>query len=122
MKFVLFIGWVLLIFICSDLVGSALRFGQSLRPRGQASATGHGGEHGAPVDFVHSTLLGFATLWVSLSVAYALGIATQGVIVAFIGFSALAAALAQRRHVVSWARSRLTLWGLVGAVALCARG
>jgi hypothetical protein len=123
MKFVLFIGWVLLIFICSDLVGSALRFGQSLRPRGQASGMGRGlgtGERGAPVDFVHSTLLGFATLWVSLSVAYALGIATQGLIVAFIGFSALAAALVQRRHVVSWARSRLTLWGLVGAVALLA--
>lgn len=123
MKLVLFIGWVLLIFICSDLVGSALRFRLSLLPWRQELATGRErgtGEGGAPVDFVHSTLLGFATLWVSLSVAYALGIATQGLIVTFIGFSALAAALVQRRRVVTWARSRLTLWGLVGAVALLA--
>ena len=123
MKLVLFIGWLLLIFICSDLVGSALRLRLSLLPRRQAWATGGPGkgELGAPVDFVHSTLLGFATLWVSLSVAYAIGIATQGVIVAFIGFSAVAAALVtQRRDVVGWARSRLTLWGLVGAVALFA--
>ena len=123
MKLVLFLGWVLLVFICSDLVGSALRFGLSLRPGGQASALGHGrgtSERGGPVDFVHSTLSGFATLWVGLSVAYAIGIATQGAIVAFIGFSTLAAALVQRRHVVSWVRSRLTLWGLVGAVALLA--
>lgn len=123
MKLVLFIGWVLLIFICSDLVGSALRFRLSLLPQRQAWATRRGPgkvELSAPVDFVHSTLLGFATIWVSLSVAYALGIATQGLIVAFIGFSAVAAALVQRRHVVGWARSRLTLWGLVGAVVLLA--
>jgi hypothetical protein len=123
MKFVLFIGWVLLIFICSDLVGSALRFRLSLLSQRQASAIDHGrciGKRGAPVDFVHSTLLGFATLWLGLSVAYAIGIATQGLIVAFIGFSAVAAALAQYRNVISWAHSRLTLWGLVAAVALLA--
>jgi hypothetical protein len=120
MNLVLFIGWVLAIFICSDLVGSALRFGPSSR---QALAAGEGrgaGERGCPVDFVHSTLLGFAAIWVGLSVAYAIGIATQGVIVAFIGVSAVAAALVQRRHIVGWARSRLTLWVLVGAVALLA--
>ena len=123
MKLVLFIGWVLLIFICSDLVGSALWFGLSLLPPRQASADGQGHgtcERGSPVDFVQSTLLGFATIWVGLSVAYAIGIATQGLIVAFIGLSAAAAALVQRGHVVGWARSRLTLWGLVGAVALLA--
>jgi hypothetical protein len=115
MKLVLFIGWVLVIFICSDLVGSALRFHLSLLPRRQASATGHGA-----VDFVHSSLLGFATLWFGLSMVYAIGIATRGVIIAFIGLSASAAALAQRQHVVGWARSQLTFWGLVGTAALLA--
>jgi hypothetical protein len=123
MKLVLFTSWALLIFICSDLVGSALRGRQCSLVQHQASAIDHGpgkGEEGAAVDFAHSTLLGFATLWVGLSVAYALGVATQGLIVAFIGCSAVAAALAQSRHVVSWAYSRLTLWGLVGTVALSA--
>ena len=115
MKLVLFIGWVLVIFICSDLIGSALRFHLSLLPRRQASATGHGA-----VDFVHSTLLGFATLWFGLSVVYAIGIATRGVVIAFIGLSASAAALGQRQHVVVWARSQLTFWGLVGTAALLA--
>jgi hypothetical protein len=121
MKLVLFIGWVVFIFICSDFVGSALRFRLSFLPVRRASATDHDtGERGAAVDFVHSTLLGFAALWVCLSVAYAIGIATQYLIVAFIGLAAVAAALAQYRNFISLARSRLTLWGLVGATALLA--
>ena len=121
MTFVLFIGWVVLIFICSDLVGSELKFRISFVPGRQGSATGHDAvERLAAVDFVHSVLLGFAILWVCLSVAYAIGIATQDLIVAFIGFVAVVAALAKQRNIVNWTRSRLTLWGLVGVIALLA--
>ena len=123
MKFVLFIGWILLIVVCSDLVGSALRLRLSFLPERQALATGarvNIGGPGALADFVHSTLLGFTTLWVSLSLAYVFGIATQRLIIATVGFATIAAALAQRRNVVRWAYSRIKLWGLVGAAALLA--
>jgi hypothetical protein len=121
MMFVLFIGWVVFVFISSDLVGSELKFRLSLPTRRQAFATDHGAaQRLAPVDFVHSTLLGFAALWVGLSAAYAIGIATQPVIAAFIGLVAAGAALAKRRNVLGWTRSRLTSWGLVVAIALLA--
>ena len=121
MMFVLFIGWVVFIFICSDLVGSELKFRLSFLTGQQASATDHGAAgQRAPMDFVHSTLLGFAALWVGLSVAYAIGIATQPLIVAFIGLVAAAAALAKRGNILGWTCSRLTSWALVGAIALLA--
>ena len=101
MTFVLFIAWVVFVFICSDLVGSELRLRLSLPTWRQAFAIDHGAAQPlAPVDFVDSTLLGFATLWVSLSAAYAIGIATQSVVAAFIGLVAAGAALAKRRNVL----------------------
>lgn len=123
MNLVFFIGWVLLIFICSDLVGSALQFRLPLIYSHLTAASNEGGgtdHRDAPIDFVHSTLLGFSTIWVVLSASYALGIATQQVIAAIIGFSTLIAVLTQYRHVLSLARSRLMFWGLVAVAAFLA--
>jgi hypothetical protein len=123
MRFVLFIGWALLIFICSDLVGGALGFRLAWPYSGKAWAAGdrpNTAGQGGLVDFAHSTLFGFAALWASLSAAYALGIATRGLMAGLVGFSLVTAAVAQHRNILSWARSRLTLWGLVGAIALFA--
>ena len=121
MIFLLFIAWVLVIFVCSDLLGSALKFRIPFVLGLQSSATDQNvTKRPATVDFVHSTLLGFAALWVALSAAYAIGIASQGLIVASIGCLAVAAAAVKQRNIVSWTYARLPLWGLVGVTALLA--
>jgi hypothetical protein len=115
MNLIFFIGWVLLIFVCSDVLGSAVQFSHwELTPRLGTD------ERDTPVEFVHSTLLGFAALWVSLSAAYAIGIATRQFIVSFICFSTVAALLVQYERVVRWSRSRLIFWGLIAAVGFLA--
>ncbi len=121
MTFVLFIGWVLVVFMVSDLVGSALRLGLVASSAGAAPRQAPGeSEPASPLDFVHSTLLGFSVLWVVLSGAYALGVATQPAIVSVLGCSALAAAAVLRGSAIGWARSRMRFWLLLALVAVLA--
>ncbi len=121
MTFILFIGWVLVVFMVSDLVGSALRLGLVASSAGAAPRQAPGeSEPVSPLDFVHSTLLGFSVLWVVLSGAYALGVATQPAIVSVLGCSALAAAAVLRGSALGWARSRMRFWLLLALVAVLA--
>lgn len=112
----LFIFWVVLVFVVADLVGTALR--QKMAGTLGSRAVSFGVETGdadaaGALQFAHSTLLGFAALWVGLSLAYALGIATQAFMLAFIILAGLAAAVLQRGYLFSLVRVRLLCWGLL---------